>query len=455
MKWLKWIGGVLGAIVLLLAAVPFFFSLDDYIPRIEQEISARLKEPVKIGSLRASGLPLPHVTVGGVSIGKTEDIKVGKVTVTPDLFSLFGSTKVIKSIEIDQLVLTQKAIDKIPAWTKPESGKPGKPAAAASPPAVRVESIKLDNAVVQLQKATFGPFDAKLNLSGEGNLESASIVTQDGKLKATIKPDKSNFLIDAVAKGWRLPVGPAIHFDELAIKGVATLNDANFSDIRAKLYGGTVAGKATVAWAKGIQVKGNANVNQVEIKPMLQALGRPATLSGKLTAKPVFSASASRADQLANALRLETPFDVQNGVLYGVDVKKAATSLISKDGGKGGETRFDKLSGHLAMDRGTRRLTQLNIVSGSLAANGNVTISPRDELSGKVNANIKSGVGSASVPLNVAGTVENPLLYPTGGTMAGAAVGTAILGPGVGTSVGAKVGQWTEGLFGKKEEKKK
>ncbi len=56
-----------------------------------------------------------------------------------------------------------------------------------------------------------------------------------------------------------------------------------------------------------------------------------ATLSGKLTAKPVFSASASKADQLASALRLETPFDVQNGVLHGIDVKKAATSLISKD----------------------------------------------------------------------------------------------------------------------------
>lgn len=448
MKWLKWFGVALGVIVLILGAVPFLISLDDYIPRIEKEISARLKEPVKIGSLKASGLPLPHVTVGGVTVGKTEDIKVGKVTVTPDLWSLTSPTKVIKSIDIDGLVLTQKAIDKIPVWTKSDA----KPGAPAEPPIVRVESIKLDNAVVNLQKASFGPFDAKLSLAGNGNLESASIVTQDGKLKATVKPDKSNFLIDANAKGWKLPVGPAIHFDELVMKGVATLNDANFSDVRAKLYGGTVAGKMSVAWAKGFQIKGDASVNQVEIKPLLQALGKPATLSGKLTAKPVFSASAAKPDQLANALRLETPFDVQNGVLHGVDVKKAATSLISKDGGKGGETRFDKLSGHLAMDRGTRRLTQLNIVSGSLAGDGNVTISPKDELSGRVNANIKSGVGSASVPLNVAGTVESPLLYPTGGTMAGAALGTAVAGP-LGTGVGAKVGQWTEGLFGKKEKK--
>ena len=445
MKWLKWIGGIAGVIVLALAVVPFFISLNDYIPQIEKEISARIKEPVKIGGLRAAGLPLPHVTVDGITVGKSEDIKVGKVTVTPDLGSLLGATKVIKTIEIDGLVLTQKAIDKIPGWIPADDGK------AAQPPAVRVESIKLDDAVVKLQKATFGPFDARLDLTHEGNLESASIVGRDGKLKAFIKPQKSGYLIDAAAKSWKLPVGPPIQFDELTVKGVATLKDAALSEVRARLYGGTIAGKVNVAWQKGLQLKGSADVNQVEVRSLLQALGRPPTLSGKLVARPVvFSANAPRPDQIVKALRLETPFDVHNGVLHGVDIRKAATSLIKKDGGKGGETRFDKLSGHLVLDRGTRRLTQLNVVSGSLAADGNVTITPRDELSGRINANIKAAsVGAATVPLNVTGTLESPLLYPTGGTMAGAAVGTVILGPGVGTSIGAKVGQWTEGLFGK------
>lgn len=141
-------------------------------------------------------------------------------------------------------------------------------------------------------------------------------------------------------------------------------------------------------------------------------------------------------------------------MLQGVDVQKAATSLISRDGSKGGETRFDKLSGHLAMDRGTRRLTQLNVVSGSLSGDGNVTISPRDELSGRVTARVKAvSVVSTAVPLNVSGTLNSPMLLPTGGTVAGAAIGTAVAGP-LGTAAGAKIGQWTESLFGKNEGKK-
>ena len=454
MKWLKRIGLVLGVLILLLAVVPFFISLDDYIPRIEEEISARLKEPVKIGGLRAAALPLPHVTVDGITVGKTEDIKVGKVTITPDFWSLLEPTKVIKSIEIEQFILTQKAIDKIPAWTKTD------PKPKQEPAAMRVESITINDALVKLDKASFGPFDAQLNMNSSGDLEDASLATQDGKLKAYVKPDKSNYLIDASAKAWKLPVGPAIQFDELNIKGVATLKGANLNYVRAKLYGGTVAGKANVAWQKGMQLKGNFDVNQVELKPLVPLLSPGTNVSGKLNAKPVFSANAANAGQLMNALHLETPFNVQNGVLYGVDVSKAATSLISRDGGKGGETRFDTLSGHLVMDRGTYRFTQLNVASGSLAANGNVTISPEKELSGRVNAQVKAGqVTAASVPLNVSGTVQSPILLPTAGYLAGAAVGTAILGPGLGTSIGTTIGSGISRLFGgdeeKKEEKKK
>jgi uncharacterized protein involved in outer membrane biogenesis len=452
MKWITRAGLILVAVALLLALVPFFISLDDYIPAIEKEISARLQEPVKIGSLRAVGLPLPHVTVSGITVGKTEDIKVGKVTVTPDLWSLLDATRVIKSIEIDGLVLTQQAIDKIPGWI-PADAKPGQP---SQPPAVRLETIKLDDAVIKLEKATFGPFDARLVLSDDGNFESASIIARDGKLKVLVRPEQSSYLIEASARAWKLPAGPAIHFDELIVKGVASPKGANFSDVRAKLYGGTIRGQMAVGWQKGMQVKGSAIISQVEISPLLKALGKPQNMSGRLSARPVFSANAASPGQILDVLRLETPFGVQGGVLRGVDIRKAATSLISQDGGKGGETRFDKLMGHLGIDRGTRRLTRLDIVSGSLSADGNVTISPRDELSGRLNTSIKAAsVAAASVPLNVSGTLDSPQLFPTGGTVAGAAAGTAVLGPGLGTALGARVGQWAENLFGKKEEKKK
>ena len=445
MKWLKPVLIALAVLLAIAAALPFFISLDDYIPRIEKAASARLQEPVSIKSIKFSALPLPHVTVDGITVGTTDDVKLGKVRVTPDLFSLLQSTRVIKSIEIDSLALTQKAIDKIPAWTKSDD---------AAPPQVRVESIHLNNATANLGKASFGPFDARVSLDSKGEPGEASITTQDGKFKVLIKPDKSKYLIDASAKAWTLPVEPALVFDELIIKGVATLHDADLGEVSARLYGGTATGKMTIGWQKGLQLAGNLDVSQVETQQLAALLSPGAHVSGKLSAKPVFSAAAASADQIMQALRLETLFNVQNGALHGIDIQKAATNLI-KQGSTGGETRFEHLSGHLVMEHGGYRFTQLKIASGALGVEGNVSISPKKELSGRISAQVHAAGTSANVPLNVGGTVGAPLLYPTGGTMAGAAVGTVMLGPGFGTSVGAKVGGWTEGLFGNKDEKPK
>ncbi len=203
------------ALLLLIAAVlPFFISLNDYIPRIEKEASARLKQPVSIKSIKLAALPLPHVTLDGITIGTTDGIELGRVTVTPDLFSLLRPTKVIKRIDIDSLALTRKAIDKIPAWVKSDAARSPQQA-----PQVRVESIRLNNALVNFGKTRLGPFDARIKLDAKGDPEDASISTQDGRLNVRIKPKDSNYLIDASAKSWTLPAGPALVFDELIIKG--------------------------------------------------------------------------------------------------------------------------------------------------------------------------------------------------------------------------------------------
>ncbi len=446
MKSFKWIAIVCGLLLAILIALPFFISLDDYIPQIEKAASAKLHEPVSIKSIKFTALPLPHVRIDRIKVGKTGDIKVETVTVIPDIFSLLSATRVIRSIEIDSLILTQAAIDRIPVWSKPDDTK-----SAQEQPQVRVESIRLVNALVRHDKASFGPFDALVNLNSKGEPTDALITTRDGKLKAAVKPDKSSYLIDISAKSWQLPVGPAVHFDELTMHGVATLKDVDFSRVSARLYGGTVNGNARAGWQKGLQVKGSFDINQVELKALLPLVSPGTHMSGRLDAKPVFSAVAANANRLMDALRLETPFNVRNGVLYGVDIKQAATSLI-KQGAKGGETAFEQLSGQLNLVGGTYRLTQLRIASGALAADGNVNISPKKELSGRINAQVKALGTSAGVPLNVAGTVNSPLLYPTGGTMAGAAIGTVLM-PGVGTGLGAKAGQYMENLFGGKPKK--
>ena len=439
MKWFKRFAVLIAVLVAALAVLPLFVSLDDYRPRIERLLAEKLKEPVTIKRVRIAGLPLPHVVVDGVEIGKA-DIKLGRIAMTPDLLSMFSDTKVIRSINIDGLMLNQRALDRIPAWAKAD------PKAKPADFTVQVRSIVLDGALLQLQKATFGPFDARISLAANGFPERADITSRDGKFRAKVVPSDGKFGIEIDAKGWRPPAGPPILFDELQVRGMATTNDANLSDIRAKLYGGTLNGATTVGWQKGLQLKGSYQVNGIELRDLVPLFSPQTRLSGRLTAKPAFSGSAPSAGQLQNALKLETPFDIRDGVLQGIDIRKAASSLISKD--SSGQTRFDTLSGHFALDRGTQRITKLKVASGSLAADGNITIAPNKSLSGRINVQLGTGkLASATVPLNVSGTLGSPMALPTGAAVTGAALGTAVLGPGVGTSVGTTLGNWAGGLF--------
>ncbi len=439
MKWLKRLGIVVFVLVSLLGIVPFFISVEDYRPQIERILSERIKEPVRLKSLRLAGLPLPHLVIEGVEIGKA-DVQVGRIAVTPDLLSLLGDIKVIRSVDISGLVINQNALDRLPLWVATD------PRAKPADFTVLVRSVSLDDALLKLQKTTFGPFDARVSIASTGQPERADITARDGKFKLAIKPAGKKFNIEVQAKDWRVPVGPPIHFDELLIRGVATLNDANLPEIKAKLYGGVVTGQMTAGWQKGLQLKGSYAVSDVELRELVPLFSPQTRLSGRLTAKPVFSANAPDAERLKNALKLETPFDIRDGVLQGIDIQKAATSLLTRD--SSGQTRFDTLSGQFAMERGTQRMTNLKVSSGSLAADGNVTIAPNKALSGRINARVSvAGMATATVPLNITGTVDSPLALPTGAAMTGAAIGTAIL-PGAGTAAGAKVGDWAEGLFG-------
>jgi uncharacterized protein involved in outer membrane biogenesis len=454
-KWLRRGLWAIGIVLVMAVLVPLLVPLGKFIPEIERLASAKLGEPVRIGALRAHLLPVPHATATGIVVGKGEGLKIAAISVTPALLSLASATRVVRTIEVTGLDFSEKAMQQLAATAERLGGDAKGSKSDTAPSAVRVEHIILNDAILRLDSGVVGPLDADLALTAAGQLESANLRTNDGNLKAIIKPDGGKYAVDVAAKNWKLPAGPAVVFDELNLKGSATTTSASFDDVRAKLYGGTVTGGILGNWAKGVMVRGQLEVTGVELGRLLPVVAPNVKLSGALEAKPLFVAQADDAGRLAQSLRLETPFNVRKGVLKGFDIVAAATSVIRKEQG-GGETHFETLTGRVLLERGAYRISQLNITSGSLNATGNVNVAANRALSGRIDANVQViGKSAVTVPLNVAGTLDLPLLYPTAGALAGGAIGTAILGPGVGTSAGMKAGQaienFTDRLFGKKK----
>jgi uncharacterized protein involved in outer membrane biogenesis len=433
-----------GIAVGILAVLPFLLPIGRFIPEIERLASEQLRDPVRISSLRLYILPLPHLTIGGIEVGVKPYLQVRKVVVTPRLLSLFDRQKVIREISLRDVVIGRQLVGKVTAW----AGR----TPASGPSMVRVESIEVRNANIDLKDLKLRRMDLDLELNDEGGLARARLRTDGGKLKATLVPKGKEFALELAARDWKLPAGPPLILTTLDASGILNADGLSLPVIRGQLYQGQIEGNLDVGWKAGWSIVGKLALQQVEVQPVVAVFTKDTTISGKLSANPALDMRAPSAAQLAEGLSVESDFKVENGVLYNFDLAAAPKALLDKDALKGGETRFDRFSGHLSVDPEGYHLSEMQIASGVLKAEGELTITPELELSGLIDASVKGTSALVSTPLAIGGTVQDPILYPSKMALAGAAAGTALLGPGLGTTVGMKAFRLTGKLFGKKKK---
>ena len=436
-----------GVTVAVLLVLPLLIPLGRFIPEIERITSEQLQAPVRIESLRLSFLPLPRVTARGIAVGREPFLEVEKVIITPRLMSLFSGQKTISRIKLQGVVIGQPLIGKASAW----AGRFGD----GGPATVHVESVEVEDALVNLTDITMRHIDVDLELTPESGLAGARVSADHGRLNATLVRQGTDFSVEIAARDWKLPAGPPLLISNLTASGMLNSHRGlALSTIEGRLYDGTVSGKLNIGWAKDWTIAGNLDIHGVEIQRIVALFTRDTTITGRLTANAVVDMRAPSAAQLGDAVDLESDFKVEKGILYNIDLGNAPKALLNKDALKGGQTQFDHFSGHLGIDSAGYYLTKVEIASGVLTADAEVFVSSKQELSGQIDVALKGTSAIVSTPLAVSGTVQNPSLYPSSTALAGAAAGTALLGPGLGTTVGMKAARFTQKLFGGKPAKK-
>lgn len=435
MKLLRTLAITLAVLAGIAFLLPFVVPIKTYIPTLQNLASEKLQEPVAITDLKFALLPLPSATVEGVLIGKDQDVKIGAVTVRPDVLSLLRKVKVIRAVEVEGVTVDKALLDRLPKWTESQPG----------PKTVVVRRVEARNVNLALEKFHWGPLRAEVKLDAAG-VTGIEAGTEDRRLTVNLTPDGEAYQVDIQGKHWPLPVKPAIEFDELVGKGTLTAHSLELPEIDGKLYGGELHGNSRVDWKDGIRIKGNARTAGVEIGPIVRLMTQSASLSGKLHANGGYALGAKSAGQLADSLRAGFKFEVRKGVLYNFDLANAVRSL-AREGTRGGQTTFNELSGTVNLIGKNTQLRDLKVASGLLKASGNVDIAASKKLSGTVSVEMKGTASIVSVPLDVSGTIQDPVLFPNRSALAGAAVGTGLMGPGFGTSVGAKAGEAIEKLF--------
>lgn len=426
-------------VLLLLLLLPLLIPMDTYREQVQQLATQKLGVPVKIETLRIALIPTPRVNLEGISVGQVDEIRVGKVAAVLDVTTLFDDVRVIRRLDIEQPIIKSSAV----ALLTPLLAQPGGAATVA------IRHITLSQARLEWPELVLPQLEAEVDMSDVGVLQQAVIRSDDGKLTLELRPQGAGYTASISAKQWTPPSGPPIKFDSLTAQLVYLGQQLEVTAFQAQLYGGKLDGAAQLNWGKQWQLSGKFRSEAIEMRDLSRMFSKAVSVSGRISGNGRFSSSAKASDQLSQKLLLDYTFSVSKGILHGMDLVKAA-SLLIKQTGHGGETQFDRLSGQLHTSGKQIELRNMQVASGLLAANGHVRVSPSRTLHGQVDVELKKGLALVTVPLNVSGTTDAPLVMPTKAAIAGAAAGTAVLGP-MGTSIGMKAGSVLDKMFGDKE----
>ena len=194
------------------------------------------------------------------------------------------------------------------------------------------------------------------------------------------------------------------------------------------------------------------SANGIAMQPLVEALTNEVLFTGSMDGATKFSMRLDAFERFPENLQLAGNFHLRNGMLTKVDLVQAANNP-GKANTAGGTTRFDDLTGLLAVDASGYHFSEIKIASGPLNAEGRMDISPSLQLGGMLNTDIKGAAGLVSMPIVISGTCSEPVVWPSRSALAGAAVGTAMFGTGTGTAAGIKIGGFLNKLFGNNDDK--
>lgn len=238
-------------------------------------------------------------------------------------------------------------------------------------------------------------------------------------------------------------------FDEVKAQVLVQPEHLELNGLRAKLYGGQLSGTAAIT-RRDVMLVADVVVSGITMQSLVEALTNEVLFTGSLDSAAELSLRLDAMQSFPANMQLSGDFHLRNGALTKVDLVQAASNPAKSDAK--GVTRFDDLSGLLNVDAAGYHFKKIKIKSGMLNADGKLDITPSLQLNGTLDADVKGTIGLVSMPLVVSGTLHNPSVRVSKSALAGAAVGTAILGPGLGTALGVKVGGILKRLFGKDDD---
>ncbi len=230
----------------------------------------------------------------------------------------------------------------------------------------------------------------------------------------------------------RLDVG-GMRLDQLHVSFGGSGDQLTLAPMETLLYGGRFDGRidATLLEDGRVQLTSNADLEAVNLAPLMQDLADSTYLSGLANLQLSVQGTGGSVEELKRSLSGDGHMDLSDGVLYGVDIAGTLSQLETMIRSRrlmslqrGESTAFDEFTATLDIDDGVIRSDDLQLLAPGFRVDGqgillDLTDNTLDyDLTTSVDpdtattATEEYDIGGYSVPIACQGTLESPTCTP-------------------------------------------
>jgi uncharacterized protein involved in outer membrane biogenesis len=430
----RWVAGGLGLILLLVLAVYFGAShvlgTEAARVQIEQQLSARLGQPVKIQSVRASLFPNIAADLRDVSIGQPEALHLQRVRVLTGIRALFADVIDIREIAVSNGRLGGAQ----PEFTFDLTA------------AVLGDRLDVHSLLVKTRTSAItgrGVLNSMANLDGTFEVTSDQLDLNElfaigAALAPPARPDarrpqpSRSSPMHLVVK----TAAPRVRFGAYEFTDLSTTIDAapsrfTLDRLTLGLFGGRFEGLVRADTRGQVPILNlSGTLGGIDAAELLKLTGSSGGITGRLDATLALTGAGTDGATLVRSANGTMRVTVLNGTMPRLDLVRTIVLAFGKPSGaapEGSGTAFDRMAGTFSLSRGTLRTEDLRlrardfdasgrgslaIESGAVDARADVVLSR--ELTEQAGTDLRRYAqqdGRIVVPATVGGTLTNPTMF--------------------------------------------
>jgi hypothetical protein len=383
-------------LVLLVGAlfiIPYVLPMRDYMPKIQQQLSARLHQPVHLGNLSGRILPMPRLELGEIYIGDAKQFQAADAQINFDLTGLFTDAKPISSVEFHGVKVRGPWVMNVAQWLQQ----------LASDKQYPVSRMVINQGALDAEAFQLTGIEGELDFNPDGKFSRASLRANGGKYSMVFSPTLGNKMQTLITvRGSTLPMLPNWPFDELAAKGELSNDGLLIRNFDGRILGGTVNGDANINWRSGWHAQGNLSAKAIVMKNLSKLL------DGNIEGAARFNMNSTELAGLTDSAALDGSFKSSDGLISGLDIVETAR-IHSKENLPGGRTHYDQLGGDISYANDAYHYKQVKLDAGVMDATATFDVT-KQQLSGKMNVKLSIQDKAAPVALKMGGSTDSPTL---------------------------------------------